>query len=167
MALMGATMALASVVKNPNSSSLPLAGELTVFAAIQARGVAGGGGQHRGYGLLPWFAYLCVNLSKKCGARATGAEARGLVAGIAGSMSCTIALKAFAAGDKVCPFYLKPLASNVHKSGGISTAERRSSSGRRRSHVLDRARERSKRKSPSGLFRRALKFALSALDRSA
>jgi hypothetical protein len=39
-------------------------------------------------------------------------------------MSRTIAMKAFAAGDKVCPYYLRTLASNVHKSGGISTAER-------------------------------------------
>jgi hypothetical protein len=127
---MGATMELASLVKNPNSSSLPLAGELSVFAAIQARGragrQAGGGGQLPAHGLLPWFAYLCVNLSKKCGAQARGAEARGQVAGIARSMSCSIALKAFAAGDKVCPFYLRTLASNVHKSGGISTVERRS-----------------------------------------
>jgi hypothetical protein len=33
-------------------------------------------------------------------------------------------MKAFAAGDKVCPLYLRTLASNVHKSGGISTVER-------------------------------------------
>jgi hypothetical protein len=39
-------------------------------------------------------------------------------------MSRKIAMKAFAAGDKVCPFYLRTLASNVHKSGGISTVER-------------------------------------------
>jgi hypothetical protein len=30
-------------------------------------------------------------------------------------MSRTIAMKAFAAGDKACPFYLRTLASNVHK----------------------------------------------------
>jgi len=30
-----------------------------------------------------------------------------------------------AAGDKVGPFYLRTLAANVHKSGGISTVERR------------------------------------------
>lgn len=52
------------------------------------------------------------------------AEARGQVAGIARSMSRTIAMKAFAAGDKAYPFYLRTLASNVHKSGGISTVER-------------------------------------------
>jgi hypothetical protein len=39
-------------------------------------------------------------------------------------MSRTIAMKAFAAGDKVCPFYLRTLASNVHKSGGVSRVER-------------------------------------------
>jgi hypothetical protein len=39
--------------------------------------------------------------------------------------------------------------------------------GRRRSHVLDRARKRSKRKSPPDLFRRALIVLLSARDRSA
>jgi hypothetical protein len=97
----------------------------------------------------------------------SGAEARGQVAGIARSMSRTIAMKAFGAGDKICPFYLRTLASNVHKSGGISTAERRSRPGRRRSHVLDREREQSKRKSPPGLFRRALIVPLSARDRSA
>jgi len=37
-----------------------------------------------------------------------------------------IAMKAFAAGDKACPFYLRTLASNVHKSGGVSMLERRS-----------------------------------------
>jgi hypothetical protein len=42
------------------------------------------------------------------------AEARGQVARIARSTSRTIAMKAFAAGDKVCPFYLRTLASNVH-----------------------------------------------------
>jgi hypothetical protein len=39
-------------------------------------------------------------------------------------MPRTIAMKAVAAGDKVCPYYLRTLASNVHKSGGISTVER-------------------------------------------
>jgi hypothetical protein len=39
-------------------------------------------------------------------------QARGQVAGIARSMSRKIAIKAFAAGDKVCPFYLRTLASN-------------------------------------------------------
>ena len=48
----------------------------------------------------------------------------------------------------------------------IGKHERRSQAGRR-SHVLDRARERSKRKSPPGLFRRALIVLLSARDRSA
>jgi hypothetical protein len=47
-------------------------------------------------------------------------QARGQVAGILRSMSRAIAMKAFTVGDKVCPFYLKTLASNVHKSGGIN-----------------------------------------------
>jgi hypothetical protein len=54
-------------------------------------------------------------------------------------MSRTIAMKAFAAGDKVWP-YLRTLASNVHKSGGISTIERRSIDPHR-SHIAGRARE--------------------------
>jgi hypothetical protein len=82
-------------------------------------------------------------------------------------MSRTIAMKAFAAGDKVCPYYLRTLASNVHKSGGISTVERHP--GPVAAAVtcwIERANE-ANGKSPPGLFRRALIVLLAARDRSA
>jgi hypothetical protein len=59
-------------------------------------------------------------LSAKLNPRWRSGDRRGVVAGILRSMSRAIAMKAFTVGDKVCPFYLKTLASNVHKSGGIN-----------------------------------------------
>jgi hypothetical protein len=57
---MGATMALASVVKNPNSSSLLWPANWPCFAAIQAKREsgrqAGGGGQHLG-------SLVCASIS--------------------------------------------------------------------------------------------------------
>jgi hypothetical protein len=81
-------------------------------------------------------------------------------------MSRTIAMKAFAAGDKVCPYYLRTLASNVHKSGGISTVERHP--GPVAAAVtcwIERANE-ANEKARRG-FRRALIVLLAARDRSA
>ena len=82
-------------------------------------------------------------------------------------MPRTIAMKAVAAGDKVCPYYLRTLASNVHKSGGISTAERhRGPVAAAVTCWIERANE-ANGKSPPGLFRRALIVLLAARDRSA
>jgi hypothetical protein len=159
---MGATMALASVVKNPNSSSLPLAGELAGF-----RGDPGEEGERparEAAAAVSIWVRLSVRQSLEEVWR-SGAEARGQVAGIARSMSRTIAMKAFAAGDKVCPFYLRTLASNVHKSGGISTA---AGPGPVAAAVTcDRARTKQTKK-PAGVVPAGSDCsALSAMDRSA
>jgi hypothetical protein len=61
--------------------------------------------------------------STRCGAQATGEGVKS--PGIARSTSRKNRYQGVAAGDKVGPFYLRTLASNVHKSGGISTVERR------------------------------------------
>ena len=80
---------------------------------------------------------------------------------------CSAIASSMATGDKVCPFYLRTLASNVHKSGGISTVERHP--GPVAAAVtcwIERANE-ANGKSPPELFRRALIVLLSARDRSA
>jgi hypothetical protein len=68
------------------------------------------------------------------------------VAGIARSMSRTIAMKAFAAGDKAWPLSLNLGVERwLYLNGGTPVQ-----AGRRRSHVLDRACERANEKARRG-----------------
>ena len=126
----------------------------------------GGGDQHLAHKLLPWFACLCVNLSKKCGAQATGAVGEG-----SSRRDCALDVahgrhEGVRRGDKVCPLS-QNLGVERTQVWGYLNGRTPARPGRRRSHVLDRARERSGRKSPPDLFRRALIVPLSARDRSA
>ena len=70
-------------------------------------------------------------------------------------------------GRQGLPLLSQNLGVERTQVGGISTVDRRSRPGRRRSQGLDRAPEQSKRKSPPDLFRRALIVLISARDRSA
>jgi hypothetical protein len=82
-------------------------------------------------------------------------------------MSRTIAMKAFAEGDKVCPYYLRTLASNVHKSGGISTVERHPGPVAAAVTCWTERTNEANGKSPPGSFRRALIVLRSPRDWSA
>ena len=85
---------------------------------------AGGGGQHLAHRFPPWFVSSSANLSKKCGAQATGAEAtvRSRDRAFDVPQDRHDGLRR---GRQGLPFYLRTLASNLHKSG----ASQRSNAG--------------------------------------